>query len=104
MTTALYPDILPVLNHVALAAFDRFFEHPLDRDSRHRILHRGDDAACRYGPLTREIARSYGQPLAVTRRQLSRAARKGHVVVERCAGGMSRWWPAGLAAQLRDAP
>lgn len=97
-----YPDILPVLNQASRTAFEEFYNRVPDHDHRTRVLARGDDISCRYGPLTRDVARAYGQSLAVTRRMLDRGIQEGKVLVDRRPGGMSRWWPVGLAASLRQ--
>jgi hypothetical protein len=109
-----YPDVLPALTKVARIQFEArfggaFVIAPTEkhlawlRRDRAEILARGDVAAGRYGPVTREVAREYGYPLDVTRRQLVKALAAGTVLPDGRGGNRSiRWWPFGLAAELQE--
>ena len=54
------------------------------------------------GALTKDIAKLYGHPVDVTRRQLIRALDCGRVIASgRGRVGGIAWWPVGLLAEIR---
>jgi hypothetical protein len=95
-----YMDVVPVLEALAREKFDRMY--PPATMQRTVVLNKGDIAAGRYGPLTRQIAERYGKSIAVTRRHLVQAISYGWVLADGRGGtGGIRWWPSGLAAKLQ---
>jgi hypothetical protein len=111
-----YPDVLPALTAACRRQIDRrlrcadiirpsAFTYAWNRDFYREVFAKGDIAAGRYGPLTTDVAREYGYPIDVTRRQLVKALAAGTVLADGRGGvGGIRWWPVGLVAQLLQEP
>jgi len=64
----------------------------------------GDEFAVRYGPFLVDIAKLVGLTIPQTRRQMKKLQDDGRVLRDDVAGGRTRWWLAGLSAELRPTP
>jgi hypothetical protein len=61
----------------------------------------GDEFAVRYGPFLVNIAKRAGCSIPMARRRMKVLQDDGRVLRDDAAGGRTRWWLAGLSAELR---
>lgn len=67
------------------------------------LLDQGDEFAADIGTLTDRVAKHSGLSVDETRVQLTKLHVSGKIVRNRNTGDVARWWPIGLAKELRDA-
>jgi len=63
----------------------------------------GDDFAVRYGPFLIDIAKRAGLSIPMARRRMRILQNEGRVLRDDIDGGRTRWWLAGMSAELRPA-
>ena len=63
-------------------------------------LNHGDAGAVQLGALTVVIAASTGTPAPTVRRNLHKLVADGKALMLPTRGGITRWWPKGLASEL----
>lgn len=63
----------------------------------------GDDFAVRYGPFLVDIAKRAGLSIPMARRRMRILQNEGRVLRDDVDGGRTRWWLAGMSAELRPA-
>lgn len=61
----------------------------------------GDEFAVRYGPFLVDIAKLANVTIPMARRRMKVLQDDGRVLRDDAAGGRTRWWLAGLSAELR---
>lgn len=61
----------------------------------------GDDFAVRYGPFLIDIAKRAGCSVHQARRRMRVLQDEGRVLRDDVDGGRTRWWLAGMSAELR---
>lgn len=64
----------------------------------------GDEFAVRYGPFLVDVAKLAGISIPQARRRMKALQDDGRVLRDDVAGGRTRWWLAGLSAELRPTP
>lgn len=96
MTTATPTEFEKAVRLACLKSATRDTMHPTINPFTH-----GDEFAVRYGPFLVDIAKLADVTIPMARRRMKVLQDDGRVLRDDAAGGRTRWWLAGLSAELR---